>query len=145
MISKGFAKTVVVIGISAIAFMTWSSLGRPTSIAEARFLRALSTQDKTGELVLGKLMPGSWETVCDAPGYGGDFYLDQYKRTYPATGDMQHGAWGLVFIEPDGSFSSASGNCKSSGVMIDLNGCMPRTEAVARRHGGVGTCPTFGG
>lgn len=123
----------------------WHATGRPISISEYRFLERLSEQplNSQGHLDLKSLMPGDWESVCGAHGYGGNFYLEKYGREYPSVGEPQDGAWGVVFIDADGSFTSASGNCQSTGAVISLEGCAARTQAVLQRSTAISGCPSF--
>lgn len=123
----------------------WHATERPSSGSEYRFLKRLSELPLSTQrhLDLAALMPGDWELVCDAHGYSGDFYLEKYGRKYPSVGEPQDGSWGLIFIDVDGSFTSASGNCKSAGVQIYLAGCATRTQAVLWRDAVTSNCPLF--
>jgi hypothetical protein len=114
-------------GVTA-AIVVWWLAGRPYSVAEAQFLYRLGRASDRAELDLGNLMPGDWELACDAHGYGGDFYVRKYARNYPAAGQMQDGAWGIVFISPDGSFQSAASTC-AKGTYLDLRGCVARAQS----------------
>ena len=133
-----------IIGLSAL-LLGWRWLGYPSSLDEASFYRKLSIEVASGAqtLNLASLMPGDWELVCGANGYGGDFHLNKYKRTYSAVGDLQDGAWGMVFISADGSYTAARGNCRSAKVLLSLSGCHHRHEAVMLREGNRGKCPSF--
>lgn len=127
----------------AIAATAWWLAGSPHSLAEARFLSALRERASDNTLDLGRLMPGDWELACDAHGYGGDFRVERYGRTYPAVGQMQDGAWGIVFIRADGTFKTAASTCSASGVLLELKGCVPRANAVVHRVEKANRCPTL--
>lgn len=120
-------------------------LGLPNSLTELRLVQALKSEDvrKARELNLSDLAPGNWETVCGSGGYGGEFYVERYKRTYPAIGALHDGSWGLIFIEKDGSYKSAVGNCASPGVYVSVEGCMERARAILSRKSGSQQCPRF--
>ena len=138
-------RTILMLVFSGLVFFaaTWHGLGRPNSVSEYRFLARLSEQKVGERLDLGALMPGDWEMACDAHGYAGDFYLEKYGRKYPAVGEPDDGAWGLVFIDADGSFTSASGTCKSTGVLLSTEGCATRGRAVLTREARNFPCPVF--
>lgn len=133
-----------VAGLLAL-FFVWRGLGYPSSLGEAYFYRKLSSEVEAGaqELKLAALMPGDWELVCGANGYGGDFHLKKYNRTYSAVGDLQDGAWGMIFISADGSFTAAKGSCRSAKTRLSLEGCHHRHDAVMRRQGVDAACPSF--
>lgn len=76
---------------------------------------------------MAKLIPGTWELVCDSSGYGGPVYLQQYNRTYEPVGEMQDGAWGLIFIQKDGTFVSETGS-RRHGFTFDF-GCIEKSKA----------------
>lgn len=141
---KKRVRTVAVFFCVSLACATaWWLAGRPYSLAEARLLFALRAGAEGPTLDLGRLMPGEWELACDAHGYGGDFRVERYGRTYPAVGQMQDGAWGIVFIRPDGTFQTAASTCGASGVILDLNGCVPRGKAILHRTEKASSCPTL--
>ena len=94
--------------------------GWPSSIAEARFRSRLAEQSTQSSLDIAALMPGDWELVCDAHGYGGEVYVN--GKRYPPVGDMQDGAWGLLFISHDGSYTTAAGNCRTTNVNLFVPG-----------------------
>jgi hypothetical protein len=124
----------------------WHGSKLPLSIYEYLFLSRMAEQqpELRESLDLRTLMPGDWELACDASGYGGDFYLKDYDRKYPSVGDMQDSAWGLIFIHSSGKFSAAAGNCRSTGVLLNISGCVPRTRAVLIRRPGDSKCTEFG-
>lgn len=134
------ASTLVVMVVLA-----WDFLSLPTSLSEAQFDDRLMrhAEKRSPRVALAELMPGDWELVCDGHGYNGSFYLQQYKRTYPAVGDMQDGAWGLVFISSDGSYTKSAGNCLSSGAYVSIEGCHTRAQAVLSLQKTAGRCPSF--
>ena len=131
----------------AAATLAWSLLGFPSSFAEVQFARALKSEKVRGaqDLKLPELMRGDWELVCGSNGYGGEFYVKRYNRTYPAVGALHDGSWGLVFIAKDGSYVSAAGNCASPGVYLSVEGCVERSKATLAASKAVSeTCPQFG-
>lgn len=120
--------------------------GWPNSLAEYRFLSKVSSLSKTPgtSMRLQVMMEGEWEIVCDAHGYGGDFYLAQYGQTYPSVGDMQDSAWGIIFIRADGTYAAVSSNCGKTGVVVRLPGCMKRSMAILHASTtGYGKCAEF--
>ena len=145
------SKTWLILLLSAVllaaAAIAWSVFGFPSSLSEARFRQALESQKLRGarELKLPELMSGDWELVCGSNGYGGDFYLERYNRTYPAVGALHDGSWGLVFIAHDGSYVAAAGNCASPGIYLSVEGCLERARATLAANKRVSqTCPQFG-
>jgi len=102
----------------------WSSVK-----LDREFTRSVQTEIDRGakELDLSKLMKGEWETVCNIHSYDGPTYIKKYNRTYPPAGAAQDGAWGLTFINPDGSYESAVGSRKN-GFSFDF-GCLDRADA----------------
>ncbi len=129
--------------VSLAGATAWWLAGRPYSLAEARLLFALRAGADGPTLDLGRLMPGEWELACDAHGFGGDFRVERYGRTYPAVGQMQDGAWGIVFIRADGTFQTAASTCGASGVILDLGGCVLRGKAILHRTEKASSCPTL--
>lgn len=138
---------ILLLGVVSLLtlFFGWRWLGYPSSLGEAYFYRKLSSEVDAGarELKLVALMPGDWELVCGASGYGGDFHLKKYNRTYSAVGDLQDGAWSMIFISADGSFTAANGNCRSAKALLSLEGCHNRNDAVMLREGVDAKCPSF--
>lgn len=86
------------------------------------------------ELDLSKLMPGPWETVCNIHGYDGPTYIEKYKKTYPPAAQAQDGAWGLTFINADGSYTSVAGST-ADGFSFNF-GCLPKNFAKLARKSG---------
>ena len=135
----------LVVACLVTGFFGWRWLGYPSSLGEAHFYRNLSFEVKSGakQLKLVELMPGDWELVCGAHGYGGDFHLRKYNRTYSAVGATQDGAWGMIFISADGSFTAANGGCSSAQALLSLEGCHNRHDAVMVREDNEAKCPSF--
>ncbi|MFS2033462.1 hypothetical protein ACEN8I_05490 [Polaromonas sp. CT11-55] len=127
------------LGTAALVFtslLIWSHFGYPQSLVEARFLFKLKSvaAGDVQEVNLTELMPGDWETVCDSHGYYGPLYLEKYNKTFPATGAMQDGAWGLIFIKTDGTYEPISSSC-GQGAYVDFPaGCLSRDESVLVRE-----------
>jgi hypothetical protein len=141
------AASVLPLLAAAAVAVAWSLLGFPSSLAEVQFARALKSERVRGapDLKLPELMRGDWELVCGSNGYGGEFYVKRYNRTYPAVGALHDGSWGLVFIAKDGSYVSAAGNCTSPGVYLSVEGCLERAKATLAASKVVSqTCPQFG-
>lgn len=141
-----FLLQLLLIGVLAIlAILGWTFLSLPTSLSEARFDYNLlqHAEQRSLRAPLSELMPGDWELVCNGHGYNGSFYLEKYQRIYPAVGDMQDGAWGLVFIVSDGSYTKAAGNCRTSGAYLSIEGCHARAQAVLSLQPQAGRCPSF--
>jgi hypothetical protein len=122
-----------VIVVALALLFTWSKLGYPQSLAEARFLSKLKSaaSKDVQHISLTELMPGDWETVCESHGYYGPLYVEKYDKTFPATGAMQDGAWGLIFIKTDGTYEPISSSC-GQGVNINFSNviCFSRGESV---------------
>lgn len=120
-----------------IVMLTWGHFGYPQSLAEARFLSRLKSaaSENVQQINFTDLMPGDWETVCQSHGYDGSMYLEKYKKTFPAAGAPQDGAWGLIFINADGSYDSAASSC-GKGVNINFSDtiCFPRGEGILTRE-----------
>ena len=83
------------------------------------------------ELDISKLMVGQWEMVCNINGYDGPTHIKKYNKTYPPAGAAQDGAWGLTFINQDGSYESVAGS-RGDGFSFDF-GCMANGDAKLRR------------
>lgn len=121
-----------------VSFFLWRWMGYPTSFNEAVFLVKLQSaiSKKQQTINFADLMPGDWELVCLSHGYDAPLYLKEYGRTYPQAGAMQDSAWGLIFIEPDGSYTPVSGSC-GDGVYIGgfKNAiCLPRDQAILQQE-----------
>ncbi len=86
------------------------------------------------ELDFSELKEGNWEMVCNSSGYDGELHIKKYNRTYPAVGDAQDGAWGLLFISSDGAYETVTGS-RSDGFGLDF-GCMNRESAKLVRKAG---------
>ncbi len=119
--------------ISLILMTVWFFSGAPTSISEAIFYVRLNylASSNAEEINLGKIMYGNWEMVCQSDGYDGPVHIEKYDRWYQPTGYPQDGYWGLIFISPDGSYTSATGN----DVSLALDGCVERSKAVLHKQG----------
>ena len=144
--SIAYRRTALIVGLLFLLLLYgWFRLGWPTSIAEARFHRHLRAAASTNSPVvnLSEQMPGEWELVCNSHCYDGDFYLAKYKRRFPAVADCHDASWGLVFINSDGSYTSATGNCRSPGVRVNLRGCVAREQATVKRQSEARLCPAF--
>jgi hypothetical protein len=117
----------------------------PTSISEARFWYRITAAAKNpGKAVsLPDLMPGSWETVCGTNCYHGDVHVKRYGKTYPYADSCSRRAWGLLFIERDGSYTAVSGNCNWPGVMVDVPTCRSRSAAPLRLSISQYPCATY--
>lgn len=141
--SRASWKHLLVASLAFLAF--WFAIGAPTTFNEYRFMHRLADVLKSNPetLDMKTLMPGNWDLVCNAHGYGGDTYLPKYDRTYPAAGALQDGAWGLNFIYPDGSYAAASGDCNSASVYFSLAGCTERKAAIATRSPYYKTCSAY--
>ena len=137
-------RLVAVVGLLA-AVGVWALFRFPGYRAEMRFVEALRSEHARSaqELKLSELMPGDWELVCGSNGYGGEFHVKRYNRTYPAVGALHDGAWGLVFIARDGSYTSAAGNCASPGIYLGVEGCIERAQAVLSRKSPQQQCARF--
>lgn len=126
-------------GILLVLLLLWSFSGFPRSWSEYQFhSKVRKFSDSTAaEILFKELIPADWETVCESHGYDGDLYLERYKKTYPAAGAMNDGAWGVIFVQPDGSHQSVSGSC-ASGAFIRFGSetCLNRNTAVLRRVSG---------
>ena len=136
----------LLVGIGAlVAAGTWALSRLPGYRAEMRFIEALRSENvrSAHELKLSELMPGDWEFVCGSNGYAGEFHVKRYNRTYPAVGALHDGAWGLVFIARDGSYTSAAGNCASPGIYLGVEGCIERTRAVLSSKSPPQQCARF--
>jgi hypothetical protein len=136
---------LVFAGIAA-GFMLWGAAGYPHSVAEALFLHRLAKQIEAGTdtIDLAALMPGDWELMCDGHAYNDGAYVAKYNRKYPAVSHSDKGAWGLLFISPDGSYNYASGTCPITNALLDGSGCWPRDQAVLyRRRDRSQTCPLY--
>jgi hypothetical protein len=118
-------------------FWGWSEFGYPYSYTEAVFLFKLQDAVKKGatEVKLKELTPSDWEIVCESHGYDEPLYLPQYQKKFPTAGRMQDGAWGLIFIKKDGSFTSISSSC-AKGVYVEFlkNRCLARTDSILFRE-----------
>jgi hypothetical protein len=127
----------------------WCGFWSPPPIEEARLRQGLSAAvaDHLSSIDLSALVPGEWEMVCDAHCYDGEsFHVRKYDRRFPTVSACHDGSWGLVFIASDGSFTSATGDCRVAAAHIDLHGCTPRVRATLDLWPGAGqSCPSYGG
>jgi hypothetical protein len=118
-------KTVAIAVTTALLFLIyyWSTS------AERTFINAIRAQVKADATMvdLSEYMNNEWETVCLSNGYDGPLTLRKYGRTYQPVGDAQDGAWGLIFIRPDGAFDAVSGG-RRYGFQFDF-GCLDRKAA----------------
>jgi hypothetical protein len=130
------SKIQLVVFLLLVASLTvWWQLGTPQSWMEAKVtyrLLTLSPSDAK-DLDITQLVEGDWTLVCDSHGYGGPQKIERFGRTYPAIGDAQDGAWGLLFIRADGSYFGVRGNCRVPGFGFELQRCLDRTDAIVRR------------
>lgn len=136
MVRHRAAHIVVATSIVAGLLAIWIAAGTPWSFAEARFIQRLSsaTKDASPNISLRTLMPGDWQLVCDAHCYQGEIRLSDFDKTFPPISDCTENAWGLLFISPDGSYTSARGGCGSNmPVYIRIGGCVSRERAVLKR------------
>jgi hypothetical protein len=137
-----------VLGIVLVLLLLWYAAGFPRSYSEYRFHSGLKvfSASTASEIFLKSLMPAEWETVCESHSYDGDLYLEKYQKTYPAAGAMNDGAWGVIFIKPDGSYESVHSSC-ANGAFIRFNSetCLSRDNAFLRRTSGNagGRCVQF--
>lgn len=127
---------VLAVVLVPVTCLLWSFFEWPASIDELRFQSRLreALNSNSTSVDLSTLMPGDWELACNSSGYAGGFHLEKYGKDYPAVGAMQDSAWGLLFIAPDGSYSSASGNCRFTKAVFRMQGCMPRERATLIRN-----------
>lgn len=97
---KIFLAAVVVLFL----FFFWSER------KERAFVNEIQDQLRlqAGVIDLSKVMGDEWETVCDSHGYDGPIKLTKYDRTYEPVGSPQDGAWGLIFINKDGTYDYTS-------------------------------------
>lgn len=124
------------VGLFVVIFLlllVWGKLGYPFSLSEGIFLSRIKSSSGTEiqQLNLSELMPGEWEMVCESNGYDEPLYVQKYKKTFPNVGAMQDGAWGLLFIRSDGTFSSVSSSC-GAGVLLKFSRdrCLLRGQAL---------------
>lgn len=145
--SKATPFRILAVVILAL-LLAWGHFDYPQSLAEAQFLSKLklAASETVQQLNFTDLMPDDWELVCRSHGYDGSLYLEKYKKTFPAVGAPQDGAWGLIFIKSDGSYSPVSGSCRQ-GININFSGdtCFPRGEGILTREktAGNGNCRSF--
>jgi hypothetical protein len=129
-------KIHLLFGVIFILLFTWMGMGFPSSLAEYRFLLRLKefSINKAIEISASELMPGDWVMMCESHGYDEDLYIKEYDKKYPNVGAMQDGAWGLIFINPNGSYTSVSASC-GMGVYVKFSGnrCLARDKAVFHR------------
>lgn len=129
-------RNAVLGGVTILVFLLlimWCKLRYPYSYAEAIFLSNLTSisSNNIEKIDLGELMPTEWETVCESHGYDEPLYLEKYQKTFPAAGAMQDGAWGFIFIKPDGAFDRVASSC-AAGVYLEFRGnrCLSRLDAI---------------
>jgi hypothetical protein len=127
-------------GLSVIIilfFLGWSKFGYPYSYTEAVFLFKLHDAVTKGatEVNLNELTSSDWEIVCESHGYDEPLYLPQYQKKFPNAGQMHDGAWGLIFIKKDGSFTSVSSSC-AKGVYLEFlkNRCLAKKDSILFRE-----------
>ncbi|MBI2726559.1 MAG: hypothetical protein HYX42_09960 [Polaromonas sp.] len=108
-----------------VSLSVWIYFGSPTSVSEFTFMRRVAALKSTypKAIELREMMPGDWEMVCDSHGYDGPLYIKKYNRTYEPAAPPSDGAWGLIFIRSDGTFTEAVGSCRYPKVELDVNGC----------------------
>jgi hypothetical protein len=127
---------------------TWGKFGYPKSFNEAVLLSRLKAISLSNEQLidLSKFMSNEWELVCESHGYDEPLFLSKYNKTFPTTGAMHDGAWGLIFINKDGTFDSAASSC-SSGIVLKFSDirCLPRAQAILHREKKLdgSTCAVF--
>lgn len=138
-------KFLVIFSGFLVLLSGWRWLEYPISADEAFFLRKLSSEVTSGaqELRLPDFMPGDWELVCESHGYDGPFYLQRYNRTFEPAAPPQDSVWGLIFISNNGSYKSVVGSCREPGVLLYMNGCIERDQAVLLLDADYGECPKF--
>lgn len=129
MASKTLKRKIAAISILTTLFAVWTMIDSPRSIEEYLFLKNLKDTPEQ-RINLALLNKREWETVCSMPGYGGDLYLEKYKKTYTPAGAMQDGVWALRFIRSDGTSIAVSGTCNQTGAYIKLDKCVVRNDAV---------------
>ncbi len=128
------------------AAFTWSRFGFPYSVAEAAFLSNLAKASASDaqRIDLAVLMSGKWEMVCESNGYDEPLFVKKYNKSFPVAGQSQDGAWGLIFIEPNGAYTSASSSCgKGTHIIFSIERCLPREKALLNRESKSGLCEKF--
>jgi len=116
--------------IFAVAY--WRIFNLPRSFLEYKFHSYLARylNDKPEELNLVDFMDSDWELVCESHGYDEELYLKKYNKKFPTAGEMQDGAWGLIFIYKDGSYNLVSNSCKGGAYFtFSSNRCLSRENA----------------
>lgn len=141
------ALLVVAATLVAVALL-WAVFDLPDSYAEWRLRGELQAKAATGAelVVLSELVKEEWETVCFSHAYDGPLYLQRYGRTYPASDASSDGAWGLLFIQRDGTPTYYTGDGSNS-IRISSAGaehsiCVERGPAVLVRRSG-GSSPEY--
>lgn len=119
-------KVTVVAGLVFLSCLfLWSSW------RERAFISKLLAELDGGKIHVDMVhvMDGDWELMCFSHPYDGPLYLKKYDKTYAPVAAAQDGAWGLLFINPDGSFNAVSGS-RRDGFEFDPNMvCVERTAA----------------
>lgn len=123
------------------AYYVWHRLGYAASPREALFMVRLqiASNDKVADIQLADAMPGNWELVCYNSPYGLNLTLSQYNRTYVSRAFPNEDGWDLFFIASDGTHQAASGNCRSTGLVINPGNksCVSRASARLRKSGDI--------
>jgi hypothetical protein len=131
--------------IALVVTVSWGHFLLPKSLPEYQFRTRLSdiATSRSPRVSLASLYPSSeWELACESNGYDGDLYLKKYNRTYPPAAPPNDTVWGLIFIQPDGSYTPVAGSCSRGGAMVRLRGCASRSATFALRVRG-GACPEY--
>lgn len=126
--------TIVVV---AIFSAWWWASGFPRSLAEYKFTSKLKTisMSNASEISLTELMLTDWETVCESHGYDDELFLAKYNKKFPTAGQMQDGAWGLIFIKSDGTYDLVSSTCSQGNYLhFSLNRCLTREKSTMYRE-----------
>jgi len=128
---------IVLFAAFGVVIFLWDHFHLPTSVNETIFRHRLTEKasQNAPNIILSELMPGNWELICDSHGYDGPLYLKQYNKTYPPAAPPQDGVWGLIFVNKDGSYTSAIQPYGKGVVYLSLepHGCLERTKAVLVR------------
>jgi hypothetical protein len=141
---RGSIVTALVVVLALMVGMVGWSIFMPASWAEYHFRSRLSGMAASRQTIsLDSLFPSpKWELACDSHGYAGPLYLKEYNRTFPPAAPSADGAWGIIFIEPDGSYTPIVGSCGRGGTYVQLKGCVPR-QAVLTLQVVRNGCPEY--
>lgn len=110
----------------------WLIFNLPRSFLEYKFHSDIARylKDRPEEINLVDFMDSDWELVCESHGYDEELYLKKYNKKFPTAGEMQDGAWGLIFIYKDGGYNLVSSSCKGGIYFTFLsNRCLSRENA----------------